>query len=165
MTVALLRFGGARASPGWPARVMTPNLSTCIIYYPQVGRQSRRPGQAYLLLPARSDSKWKRKPVLEGLSGEARVFPIIGDPIRYVQIIPRLTSEFATRGHNGICVPMQVPDGALDVVLDALTRTLNVDGLLVTMPHKFTAFEHCATSSQTARVLGGVSVMRRNDDG
>ena len=46
-----------------------------------------------------------------------------------------------------------------------LTRTPNVDGLLVTMPHKFTAFTHCATSSATARLLGGVSVMRRNPNG
>src|SRR4029453_9450972 len=40
----------------------------------------------------------------------------------------------------------------------------NVDGILVTMPHKFTAFAHCATSSERAKMLGGVSVIRRNPD-
>src|SRR4029453_10648346 len=41
----------------------------------------------------------------------------------------------------------------------------NVDGILVTMPHKFTAFAHCATSSERAKMLGIVSVIRRNLDG
>jgi shikimate dehydrogenase len=60
---------------------------------------------------------------------------------------------------------MQVPEGDLAVVMAALTATVNVDGILVTMPHKFTAFAHCATSSERARVLGAVSVIRRNPDG
>jgi shikimate dehydrogenase len=33
------------------------------------------------------------------------------------------------------------------------------------MPHKRTAFGHCATSSERATLLGAVSVMRRNSDG
>ncbi|GJH27025.1 shikimate dehydrogenase [Caballeronia novacaledonica] len=103
--------------------------------------------------------------MLDTLSGETRLFPIIGDPIKFVKSPQRLTSGFEARGHNGICIPMQVPDGDLAAVMDGLTRTRNVDGLLITMPHKFTAFTHCATSSETARLLGGVSVMRRNPDG
>jgi shikimate dehydrogenase len=103
--------------------------------------------------------------MLEHLSGETRLFPIIGDPIVFVKSPQRLASGFAARGHNGICIPMQVPDGALEVVMQGLTSTPNVDGLLVTMPHKFTAFTYCATSSETAKLLGGVSVMRRNPDG
>jgi shikimate dehydrogenase len=103
--------------------------------------------------------------VLEGLSGETRLFPIIGDPIIFAKSPQRLTSGFDARGHNGICVPMQVPDGSLEVVIRGLTRTSNVDGLLVTMPHKFSAFSYCATSSERAKLLGVVSVMRRNADG
>ena len=103
--------------------------------------------------------------MLENLSGETRLFPIIGDPIVFARSPKRLTNGFAARGHNGICIPMQVPDGALEAVMQGLTRTPNVDGLLVTMPHKFTAFTYCATSSETARLLGAVSVMRRNPDG
>lgn len=103
--------------------------------------------------------------MLENLSGETRLFPIIGDPIVFVKSPARLTSGFAARGHNGLCIPMQVPDGDLKVVMQGLTSTRNVDGLLVTMPHKFTAFTYCSNSSETARLLGGVSVMRRNPDG
>jgi len=103
--------------------------------------------------------------MFEQLSGATHLFPIIGDPVKYVESPVRLTRTFAERGHNGICVPMQVPAANLNVVMAALTATVNVDGILVTMPHKFTAFTHCATSSERARRLGVVSVIRRNPDG
>jgi shikimate dehydrogenase len=99
------------------------------------------------------------------LNGETRLYPIIGDPIIYAKSPERLTASFAACGHNGACVPMQVPGDALARVLEGLSLVPNVDGLLVTMPHKFTAYARCATSSDTARHLGAVSVMRRNADG
>lgn len=102
--------------------------------------------------------------MINQLNGASRLFPIIGDPIRYVESPVWLTRTFGERGHNGICVPMQVPEGSLDVVMAGLTATPNVDGILVTMPHKFTAFGYCATSSDRAHLLGVVSVMRRNAD-
>jgi shikimate 5-dehydrogenase len=103
--------------------------------------------------------------MLERLSGETRLYPIIGDPIRFVESPQRLTATFTERGHNGICVPLQVPDGDLAVVMAGLARTPNVEGVLVTMPHKRLAFDYCATSSERARILGVVSVMRRNPEG
>lgn len=99
------------------------------------------------------------------LSGATRLYPIIGDPIRYVESPVWLTKTFAERGHLGICVPMQVLGGSLDAVMAGLSATGNVDGILVTMPHKHTAFGFCATSSERARLLEVVSVIRRNPDG
>lgn len=98
------------------------------------------------------------------LSGATQLFPIIGDPIRYVESPMRLTRTFEARGYNGMCVPMQVPADDLDIVMAGLTAARNVNGILVTMPHKFTAFAHCATSSERAKMLGVVSVIRRNPD-
>jgi shikimate dehydrogenase len=60
---------------------------------------------------------------------------------------------------------MQVPEPALDDVMRGLSSTPNVDGLLVTMPHKHTAVGHCATSSEGTSLLGAVSVIRRYADG
>lgn len=99
------------------------------------------------------------------LSGASRLFPIIGDPVRFVRSPQSLTASFASQGHNGICIPMEVPEGDLDPVMQGLARTRNVDRLLVTMPHKATAFGYCATSSATSGLLRSVSVMRRNADG
>lgn len=102
--------------------------------------------------------------MLENLSGATRLFPIIGDPITYVESPGQLTASLEARGHNGICVPMQVTADDLATVMRALAVAGNVDGLLVTMPHKFTAFDYCATSSERSRRLGVVSVIRRNAD-
>jgi shikimate dehydrogenase len=99
------------------------------------------------------------------LNGQTRLYPIIGEPIQFVESPVSLTRTLTERGHNGICIPMQVPAGALDVVMAGMTAVPNVDGILVTMPHKHSAFTHCATKSLRAARLGVVSVMRRNPDG
>jgi shikimate dehydrogenase len=103
--------------------------------------------------------------MLEMLDGATRLFPIIGNPIKFVKSPQRLTCGFEALGYNAICVPMQIAKDDLSEVMQALTAMENVDGLLVTMPHKFSAFTYCATASDTARMLDGVSVMRRNADG
>lgn len=103
--------------------------------------------------------------MLGKLNGETRLFPILGDPIRYAKSPERLTSGFAARGHNGICVPIQVAAGDLESAMQGLTPIRNIDGLLITMPHKFAAYRYCATSSERSRLLNVVSVMRRNADG
>jgi shikimate 5-dehydrogenase len=90
-------------------------------------------------------------------TGATRLFPIIGDPIKYVESPTRLTRTLEERDYDGICVPMQVVDNDLDTVMAGLSASRNVDGILVTMPHKFTAFQHCATSSERAKKLGVVS--------
>ena len=103
--------------------------------------------------------------MLDRLSGETRLFPIIGDPIATVKSPGQLTSGFDRRGHNAACIPMLVSLAALDAVMDGLSATPNVDGLLVTMPHKGSAAKRCATLSERAKLLSAVSVARRNQDG
>ncbi|SIT45402.1 Shikimate dehydrogenase substrate binding domain protein (fragment) [Paraburkholderia ribeironis] len=41
----------------------------------------------------------------------------------------------------------------------------NVDGLIVTVPHKFSAAGYCATLSEEAAFLGAVNTLRRTADG
>src|SRR3954470_14812157 len=103
--------------------------------------------------------------MLNALSGETRLFPILGDPIAFVKSPLRLTAGFSARGHNAACVPMLVPEAQLPDVMRGLSLIPNIGGLLITMPHKFAAFGFCATSSERAKLLGVVSVIRRNADG
>jgi shikimate dehydrogenase len=98
------------------------------------------------------------------LDGATRLFPIIGDPIKYVESPFMLSRAFASRGLNAVCIPMQVSDDGLKHVIAALTVTSNVDGILITMPHKFTSYAYCATSSERSRLFNVVSVIRRNPD-
>ncbi len=103
--------------------------------------------------------------MVEQLTGASRLFPIIGDPVAHVESPVWLTRTFADRGVPALCVPMQTPEGALDVVMAGLAATTNVDGILVTMPHKHAAFSYCATATGRAKLLRVVSLMRRNPDG
>jgi shikimate dehydrogenase len=98
------------------------------------------------------------------LNGETRLYPIIGDPIVYARSPELLSASFAARGRNAVCVPMQVAAGDLEPVMSGLSRIGNVDGVLVTMPHKFDVHACCSTLSETSRLLKVVSVMRRNPD-
>ncbi len=45
------------------------------------------------------------------LSGASRLFSIVGDPVECAESPVSLTRTFADRGHNRICVPLQVPEG------------------------------------------------------
>jgi shikimate dehydrogenase len=98
-------------------------------------------------------------------TGRTRLFPIFGDPVIYARSPEWLTLGFAARGHNAMCVPMEVPEAALTAAMAGFDVTRNIDGLLVTMPHKFAAFRYCATFSTRSEAFSAVSVMRRNADG
>jgi shikimate dehydrogenase len=99
------------------------------------------------------------------LNGRTRLYPLLGDPIIYARSPDWLSKHMAKRGMNMISLPMEVPDGKLAVVMAGLAATGNVDGLSLTMPHKITGYELCATVSETSRLLGVISAIRRNKDG
>lgn len=99
------------------------------------------------------------------LNGRTRLFPLLGDPIIYARSPDWLSKHMAKRGMNCISLPMEVPDGKLKTVMDGLAATKNVDGLSLTMPHKITGCAYCATFSETSKMLGVVSAIRRNADG
>jgi shikimate dehydrogenase len=99
------------------------------------------------------------------LNGRTRLYPLLGDPIIYARSPDWLSKHMAKRGMNMVSLPMEVPDGSLDTVMAGLAATKNVDGVCLTMPHKITGYAHCATVSETSRMLGVVSALRRNKDG
>lgn len=98
------------------------------------------------------------------LDGSTRLYPLIGDPVTAVRSPELLTRSLRERGINAACVAMTVPDGELDRVMEGLGAVDNVDGVLVTMPHKHSILSHCGTVSDTSRMLGAASVLRRNAD-
>jgi shikimate dehydrogenase len=99
------------------------------------------------------------------LNGRTRLYPLLGDPIIYARSPDWLSHHMAKRGMNMISLPMEVPEGALETVLAGLAMTTNVDGFSLTMPHKITGYQYCATHSEVSRMLGVVAAARRNKDG
>jgi shikimate dehydrogenase len=103
--------------------------------------------------------------MLEQLNGATRIHFIVGDPIAQVKSPSGVTQAFESRGHNALVIPAHVAPEDLASWLAGTSRSRNVDGIIVTVPHKFAAFELCATTSDRARFLSTVNTMRRNADG
>ena len=99
------------------------------------------------------------------LSGETRLVGIVGDPIAQVKSPAGVTQALRERGRNSVCVPIHVTSADLDDFVRGVSLVRNLDGIIVTVPHKFAVYRHCATATKRARFLGAVNVLRRNADG
>jgi shikimate dehydrogenase len=90
---------------------------------------------------------------------------IVGDPIEQVKSPAGMTRAFARAGINAVLVPVQVSAADLGTALVGADKIANLDGIVVTLPHKFDCFAHCASTSDRSKRLGAVNVMRRRQDG
>jgi shikimate dehydrogenase len=95
------------------------------------------------------------------LSGETRLHLIVGDPVGQTKSPAGLTAEFAARKVDAVCVPVHVAADDFDAFIAAAKRIRNLDGIVVTIPHKFAALRHCDEVSERASVLGSVNVLYR----
>lgn len=103
--------------------------------------------------------------MLPSLSGATRVHYIVGDPIAQVKSPAGMTEAFAAAGRNAVCVPAHVAPNDLTAWYDGASRARNVDGIIVTVPHKFASIAACASASERATFLGAVNTIRRRPDG
>lgn len=101
----------------------------------------------------------------QALSGATRVHFIVGDPIAQVKSPAGVTQAFHDAGRNAVCIPAHVAPNDLAGWTKGVSLAQNVDGIIVTVPHKFSCFELCATTSDRAGFLKAVNTLRRNADG
>ncbi len=101
----------------------------------------------------------------QALSGATRVHFIVGDPIAQVKSPAGVTQAFHNAGRNAVCIPAHVAPNDLAGWTKGVSLAQNVDGIIVTVPHKFSCFELCATTSDRAGFLKAVNTLRRNADG
>ncbi len=99
------------------------------------------------------------------LTGATRLNVIVGDPIAQVRSPGGVTQAFVDRGHDAILAPVQVAPGDLSAFVGIATRLKNLDGIIVTVPHKFACYAHCASATDRAEFIGAVNIMRRRPDG
>ena len=89
------------------------------------------------------------------INGATRLYPHHRRPDQVRQVAGTDDGGSAVRGHDGLCIPAEVPEGALADVMRCLSLVRNVSGLLVTMPHKFELPAGVARRSPTARSASG----------
>lgn len=99
------------------------------------------------------------------LSGETRLHVIVGDPITQAGS-PRLFNQaFRRRGANAVLVPLHVTPEHLPQALAALRHFCNLDGIVVTVPHKISVMELIDEVQDSGRRIGAVNAIRRLPDG
>ena len=101
----------------------------------------------------------------EGLSGATRVYFIVGDPIAQVRSPSGVTAALRAAGRDALVVPAHVAPDDLPAFFAGVTSMRNVDGVIITVPHKFSAAAYCATLGTEGAFLGAVNTLRRNADG
>jgi len=100
-----------------------------------------------------------------GLSGATRMYFIVGDPIAQVRSPSGVTAALRTAGRDALVVPAHVASADLPAFFAGATQMKNVDGIIITVPHKFSAAEYCSTLTEEAAFLGAVNTLRRLPDG
>ena len=94
------------------------------------------------------------------VTGRTRLAGIIGDPVRH-SLSPTLhNAAFAAVGLDWVYLAFEVPAGGAAGAIDAV-RSLGIDGLNVTMPHKADVAAAVDRLSPAARALGAVNTVVR----
>ena len=96
------------------------------------------------------------------ISGSTRLAGVIGDPVRH-SLSPAIhNAGFAALGLDWVYVALPVPAGGGAAAVDAM-RTLGVDGLSVTMPHKADVATGVDELTPVAAALGVCNCLYRVD--
>jgi shikimate dehydrogenase len=99
------------------------------------------------------------------LSGATRILFIVGDPIAQVKSPAGVTGMLRARGVDAVVVPAHVAPPDLAAWVAAIGAMRNCDGIIVTVPHKFSVLPLCNDTTPQARSIGAVNVMRRDASG
>ncbi len=109
---------------------------------------------------------------VEGLGGAApiadgstRLLAIIGDPVTQVRAPAIWSALFRARGANRVCVPLHVAPAELAAALAGLRCLQNLDGVIVTVPHKPAAARAAHALTPRARLVGAANMLRRDTGG
>lgn len=100
-----------------------------------------------------------------GISGRTRLFAVLGDPVAQVMAPAMMNRLFAEHGLDAVLVPVEVSPSDLDAAVDGMKRIGNLDGFLVTVPHKLALYRHADHLGDAAGLIGSVNAMRREADG
>ncbi|MFB4197221.1 shikimate dehydrogenase family protein [Streptomyces carpaticus] len=99
------------------------------------------------------------------ISGTTRLFAVLGDPVTQVRAPALLNGLFARTGRDAVLVPVQAGPGDLPAVARGLMRARNLDGLLVTVPHKAAMLALADEVSPAAALSGTTNALRRTAHG
>jgi shikimate dehydrogenase len=99
------------------------------------------------------------------LNGETRLFGIVGHPVVQTRSPGVFSHEFHARGVNAVLVPIDLSPWNFATAFPALLAIDNLDGLVITVPHKAAVLPWLDRIAPRAAAGGAVSVLARALDG
>jgi shikimate dehydrogenase len=105
-----------------------------------------------------SKKKWE-------ISGTTKIYGLVGDPLDEARSPVMMNNFFASQRLDAVCVPMNVPFGALSNFVTGVRTLKNLAGLLITMPHKTRMVDFIDHLHPTSAHVGSVSVVRFDESG
>jgi shikimate dehydrogenase len=94
------------------------------------------------------------------LSGETRLYAIIGDPVAQVGSPAFFNAAFRALGAKAVLIPVQVAADGLADLLRGLRTVRNLDGIVVTIPHKLAVAGLLDRIEPNGRRVGAVNAIR-----
>jgi shikimate dehydrogenase len=99
------------------------------------------------------------------VNGATRLYGIIGDPIAQVRSPAAFNEKFRSLGVNAVLVPLHAQAADFADCMRGLKALANLDGILVTLPHKISVIAHVDLVLPAARRIGAMNALRRESDG
>lgn len=98
-------------------------------------------------------------------TGSTRLYAVLGHPVDQVLAPGLMNPLFADRHIDAVMVPVEVEPARLGGVIQGLKAIGNLDGLLITVPHKFAVCAHADRLGEAAAIAGSANALRREGDG
>lgn len=102
---------------------------------------------------------------MKKITGDTRLYAILADPIHHVKTPQSINRLFEEQGVNSVMVPIHVGAKYLSIVVDGLRSMQNLEGFVVTVPHKTAIVALCDELTPAAARIGAVNVVRRDTEG
>lgn len=99
------------------------------------------------------------------ITGTTRLYAIIGDPIAHVRTPMAFNAYFAEHGIDAVCVPVHIGREDLAEGWRGLRAQHNLDGFIITAPHKAEAARLSDRLTGDGLHTGVVNAVRREADG
>jgi shikimate dehydrogenase len=116
-------------------------------------------------VPPNAVSVKGRKMETDRIDGATRLFVILGDPIHGVRTPTLFNAMFGRKNINAVMVPHHVTAVDLEAAWSGLKAIRNLDGVVITMPHKTPMCALVDSLGINGRAAGAINAARRKSDG
>ncbi|RYY89492.1 MAG: shikimate dehydrogenase [Comamonadaceae bacterium] len=99
------------------------------------------------------------------ITGKTRLCGIVGHPIGHVRVPMAFNERFAARGIDCVSLPFHVRPENFAAWVQGMRAQDNLDGFVVTAPHKKAMVALCDEVVGEAKLVGAVNTVRREPDG